>query len=1087
MTDQNLPPSVFEPIYFDGSAARRVSTAPTVTRAMPMPGALVPRFARVGAFWVPEGWYLQQDATRAVQACPVRRRIVCDVPPIDLEALWELGELLLMEGFDGRDVPVRVAEPTFVYAPEFLAQRGPRGEGRFTVSIPAALLLVPRRKPRAPSRPLDVRDAVEVVCVFCDRGEFHAAPLAECWRFELAWGPNPPTAGRILAAMAARDAAALSPATVLIGPGPAPNGQTLGRRLSVPTHFTLDAEDTSDFLQHLYEMALDGIVTANGRAGMADAPTPVLRLYPGDRDGWVVELVFAYGDFVVPAYDAPPSADASDRERFIVREFATEEAAQRLLTTHFGERDPEDAAWHLSTRRIDSARWLLRELRDTQHWRVEIAHEPPAKGRRRKRVTGPTSAPLFRDIDDAALHAASELAHQRSERRHRALGAAEADDIGRALEADSAPGDTRARRPRDADVDRRGLARALDLLGLAQTFARLARLRRKVAEVRRLEAVQAQRPEGIDAAVAEAQANLAARGVRLMAHQRDALRGVLRRLRVGHGVILALPAGYGRTLVALLVAGALRRLGVVDAPILWVGTKPRLSRLRGDLERFLPGLRVCDYTGGRHRPDFGDVDLVMTNSELARGEVTLDPETGRLTSPLLAPRWGLLVIDELPVASTVSFRTMSTLRDRAQRVLLLDTPMRENSMVDLWTHLELVSPGSYGARQDFTLFERALRTDAPQAEEFRTQVRRDVFACTVDERQCSAEDARLPALRWLPVVVLPLDGTHADRMHALHVAAVRSPRRHKSMHRLGRAVLEMRRGCHAARFLDPADAADADAPRAEAIAARVAREFAAGHHCIVFCQWLEAIELIAERLTARGFGVDVLAHPTDMDTRTALARKWGTSGLPPADTAALVAQPQAVERGTDLVGADRVIFAEPFWNPGLVHRCVGRVYRTGQTREVDAVMFASDAIVERLLLRRAESEQALIDAIIGGERRDSHDALCPRLDDLQMLDEMFGDADPTPEREAHFRRTLAHLQAVREVLRRERADLDARRLPAESQRAALEDLALAHLGRDRDTRAALDALATTLALAAGEVDALGAVVGEMELILKGWR
>jgi hypothetical protein len=305
------------------------------------------------------------------------------------------------------------------------------------------------------------------------------------------------------------------------------------------------------------------------------------------------------------------------------------------------------------------------------------------------------------------------------------------------------------------------------------------------------------------------------------------------------------------------------------------------------------------------------------------------------------------------------------------------------------------------------------------------------------------------------------------------------------MHRLGRAMIEMRRGCHAARFLDPADAADA--PRAEAIAARVAREFAAGHHCIVFCQWLEVIELIAERLTARGLGVDVLARPTDMDTRTALARKWGTSGLPPADTAALVAQPQAVARGSDLVGADRVIFAEPFWNPGLVHRCVGRVYRMGQTREVEAVMFTSDAIVERLVLRRAESEQTLIDAIIGGPRRDPQDAASASLEDFQMLGQMFGEADPTPEREAIFRHTLAHLQTVREVLRCERADLDARRLPAESHRAALEDLALAHFGRDGDTRAALDALATTLPLAAGEVDEFCEVVAEIELILKGWR
>ncbi|MBM4393906.1 MAG: hypothetical protein FJ090_22495, partial [Deltaproteobacteria bacterium] len=584
-----------------------------------MPGALVPQFVKVGDFWVPDEWKLRADAVEDVQACRVRRSIVRRRPPIDFESLLELGELFGVNPVDGAEphlFHVRVAGSEYCYAPETRVARGPAGEALIRLDVPGGILLVPRRHPRKPppgARP-DLRDWVEVVCVFDHEGLFHAAPLADGWRFALVWGPSVPALEPLLRAMHAQDAGFL---TLQRDPD-AP------RRFEEPLDFVLPSDDAATYLDALYRLARDGILSV-AHLDPTRRPQPVLRIYPG-ASAYVAELWFQYDRLLVPPFDVPHSAETGSRERFVVRHFATEESALETIVGLFGEPD-EPGTWLLTPRRVEGHRSALGTLQREHGWQVEVAYEPTSRGRRKRRATGLKSEPVFRKLADEPLDREGELAYQRYSERALALAAEEADEIARALAESARPDDAfpdgdvgpdadadeTAFPPEAAKPERRlplvDLRRSIEHFVVGQQFHLLAQRMRKVTELRRLQATERQSSETLAQALAFAEGMVTQAGHRVKAHQRDALRGVLHRLWAGEGAILALPVGYGKTLVALLVAVTLQRLGVVQSPVLWIGTKSTLVSLRGDLEKFMPALRVNDYTGPRRQQTFVGMDL----------------------------------------------------------------------------------------------------------------------------------------------------------------------------------------------------------------------------------------------------------------------------------------------------------------------------------------------------------------------------------------------------------------------------------------------------------------------------------------------
>ena len=175
-------------------------------------------------------------------------------------------------------------------------------------------------------------------------------------------------------------------------------------------------------------------------------------------------------------------------------------------------------------------------------------------------------------------------------------------------------------------------------------------------------------------------------------------------------------------------------------------------------------------------------------------------------------------------------------------------------------------------------------------------------------------------------------------------------------------------------------------------------------------------------------------------------------------------------------GADRIIFAEPFWNPGLVYQCVGRAHRMGQIRPVSAVMVTSDAAIEQLILRRAGAKQRLAEAIFGGDRLPTADALAAWVEHHELLADADAPERSEDERVAAVRAVVTMLDELAVTAAKRMSEIAAAGHPPDVRARLVEDLEVELFVRTPGVHRALTSVGRQLAVNGDELDVIAAGV-----------
>ncbi len=163
--------------------------------------------------------------------------------------------------------------------------------------------------------------------------------------------------------------------------------------------------------------------------------------------------------------------------------------------------------------------------------------------------------------------------------------------------------------------------------------------------------------------------------------------------RLGLGACLADDMGLGKTaqLIGSLLADPLREPTLVVCPVSVLGN------WQSELATFAPGLRVMIHHGADREVDqlqdaVQGTDVVLTSYSVVARDI----------DALSAITWGRLVLDEAQQVKnpgTAQARAVRRLRaDR--RVALTGTPV-ENRLSELWSIMQVVSPGLLGTAREF--------------------------------------------------------------------------------------------------------------------------------------------------------------------------------------------------------------------------------------------------------------------------------------------------------------------------------------------------------------------------------------------------
>ena len=96
----------------------------------------------------------------------------------------------------------------------------------------------------------------------------------------------------------------------------------------------------------------------------------------------------------------------------------------------------------------------------------------------------------------------------------------------------------------------------------------------------------------------------------------------------------------------------------------------------------------------------------------------------------------------------------------------------------------------------------------------------------------------------------------------------------------------------------------------------------------------------------------------------------------------LIASLRVASLGLNLTRGSNVFFSDPWWCPAVEDQAIDRVYRLGQTREVNVFRFVVEGSIEEKVVELQDRKRQLVKDCFGGDVAKVRES---RVRDLRML------------------------------------------------------------------------------------------------------
>ncbi|MBX2802626.1 MAG: DEAD/DEAH box helicase [Myxococcales bacterium] len=401
-----------------------------------------------------------------------------------------------------------------------------------------------------------------------------------------------------------------------------------------------------------------------------------------------------------------------------------------------------------------------------------------------------------------------------------------------------------------------------------------------------------------------------------------------------HGV-LADEMGLGKT-VQTLAALLDTHDPDVPRPSLVVAPTSVLTNWVAEAQRFTPQLRVCTWHGPRRDPAaLQHADLVVTTyALLVRDQATLCDVDWRWT-----------VLDEAQqIKNPGSRRARAARKLKAEtRLALTGTPL-QNDATELWSLFAYLLPGYLGRRTWFV--GRYAHDASPTAlAELSHRIRPFLL------RRRKAEVA--PELPARTEVTLRIGLSQRERAlyDSVRMTVLEATRadaddaEHRRPHLMLEGLTRLRQACcHPGLLPFPEARRVRRSSKVEALVEHVQQVMRGGSRCLVFSQWVQLLDRVAERL--HDASISCLRLQGDTRDRASVVAAFQAPDGPPV----LLISIKAGGTGLNLTAADVVFLLDPWWNPQVEDQATDRAHRIGQTRPVTVVrLVAADTVEERIV------------------------------------------------------------------------------------------------------------------------------------------
>jgi SNF2 family DNA or RNA helicase len=139
-----------------------------------------------------------------------------------------------------------------------------------------------------------------------------------------------------------------------------------------------------------------------------------------------------------------------------------------------------------------------------------------------------------------------------------------------------------------------------------------------------------------------------------------------------------------------------------------------------------------------------------------------------------------------------------------------------------------------------------------------------------------------------------------------------------------------------------------------------------GHKALVFSQFTDYLDLLAERVTQMGLDFQRLDGSTPQAERTkrVAAFQRGEGDV-------FLISLKAGGFGLNLTAADYVLIVDPWWNPAAEDQASGRAHRMGQQRPVTVYRLVTAGSVEERIIELHRDKRGLAEGMLEGHEQAS--------------------------------------------------------------------------------------------------------------------
>ncbi len=444
--------------------------------------------------------------------------------------------------------------------------------------------------------------------------------------------------------------------------------------------------------------------------------------------------------------------------------------------------------------------------------------------------------------------------------------------------------------------------------------------------------------------------------------------------RWGLGACLADDMGLGKTpqLIGLLLH--LQEQNAIEYPTLLVCPTSVLGNWEREVKRFAPSLKTVVHHGDK-RPQgkalakaVKDKHLVITSYSLIHRDV----------KDLQTITWQGVVLDEAQNIKNADAKQSQAVRqlDAQFRVALTGTPV-ENRLSELWSILDFLNPGYLGPKNFFQRrfaipIERygdtaSLRTLRSLVQPFilrRLKTDRSIIQDLPEKQEMSvfcglsAEQASLYQ-HLVEQSLVDIESADGIQRHGM-ILALLTKLKQVCNHPVLFKDNQVKDGAPKTLTDDTFRLASGKLQRLEEMLEEV---LSSGDRCLIFTQFAEWGKLLQPYLE-RQFNREVLYlyGSTSKKQREEMVDRFQNDPQAPR---IFILSLKAGGVGLNLTRANHVFHFDRWWNPAVENQATDRVFRIGQTRNVQVHKFVCTGTLEEKIHEIIESKKALSEQVVG--------------------------------------------------------------------------------------------------------------------------